>query len=200
MKISIKIHTYKEALKFMEQAKTRPISTVFGMMISPGPTVKKALSGRQWYLGLIVSTLAFALFFLQTGLDLYKTGQKGFSFVALSAATGAVYGLLVIPALGVLVWSVLKVAKTDKSLKWAISSFCLSYSGALIYGLIGVAFSLILGWKTSMAFGVTGVLWAIGPMMVGLREMSGGKTVLGVILATLVGSFVLLSWALLGNY
>lgn len=184
----------------MEQVKNRPISTILGMMISPGPTVKKALSGRQWYLGLIVSTLAFALFFMQTGLDLYKTGQKGLAFVALSTATGALYGFFVIPVLGVIVWSILKVTKTDKSLKWAISSFCLSYSGALVYGLFGVVFSLVLGWKTSMAFGVTGVLWAIGPMMIGLREMSGGKTGLGVILATLVGSFVLLSWAMLGNY
>lgn len=184
----------------MEKAKTRPFSTILGMMISPGPTVKRALSGKQWYLGLIVSTLAFMLFFLQTGLDLYKTGQKGLGFVTLSAVTGALYGLLVIPALAVVVWVILKMTKNEKSLKWAISSFCLSYSGALIYGLAGIVFSLVLGWKTSMAFGVTGVLWAIGPMMIGLREMSGGKTSLGVILATLVGSLVLLSWAFLGNY
>ncbi len=176
------------------------IRTVIGMMISPGSVIKESMRGRQWYLGLIVSGLAFALFFMQTGLDLFKTGQKGFDFVLLSAGSGALYGVLVIPLLGTMVWLILKMMKNDKSLSWAVASFCLSYSGALVYGLSGIFFSLVFGWKTSMAFGVTGVLWAIGPMMVGLREMSGGKTGLGVLLATLVGSLVLVSWTLLGNY
>ncbi len=180
--------------------KSGPFRTIIGMMISPGAVVKQSLRGKQWYLGLIVSGLAFALFFAQTGLDLYKTGQKGFDFVLLSAGTGILYGVVVIPLLAVVVWVILKTLKTDKSLGWAVTSFCLSYSGALIYGLSGIAFSLVLGWKTSMAFGVTGVLWAIGPMMVSLREMSGGKTGLGLFLSSLVGSLVLLSWTFLGNY
>jgi len=33
-----------------------------------------------------------------------------------------------------------------------------------------------LGCRTSIAFGVTGVLWATGPIIMSIREMSGGKS------------------------
>jgi hypothetical protein len=168
------------------------------MMINPAGALKGALSSR-WYLGLAVSALAFGLFFIQTGLDLYKTGQKEWSFVLLSAGTGVAYGLVVIPLIASVMWVMLKAAKTDKSLLQAISAFCLSYSGALIYGILGLVFSLALGWKTAVAFGVTGVLWAIGPMMFTIRELTGGKNALGVPLATLVGAMVLISWSVFGS-
>lgn len=81
----------------------------------------------------------------------------------------------------------------------AVSSFCLSYSGALIYGVLGIAFSLILGWKTSLAFGITGVLWAIGPIIITIRELTGGKNSLSVPIAALVSAVVLISWSAFGN-
>lgn len=171
------------------------LRTVFGMMISPGATLKAAVSGLNGFLSLLVSALAFLFFFLQTGLDLYKTGQQDLSFVLLSAATGALYGFTIIPFLGFLIWLVLKAAKSDKGPGWAISSFCLSYSGALIYGILGLAFSLALGWSTSVAFGVTGVLWATGPIIASIREMTAGKSVLGIFLATFAGAAVLFSWS-----
>ncbi|MGI6327886.1 MAG: hypothetical protein ACOX1I_02855 [Dethiobacteria bacterium] len=182
----------------MEHTKTSLTRTIFGMMINPAGALKGAFSSR-WYLGLVVSALAFGLFFIQTGLDLYKTGQKEMNFVLISAGAGITYGIIMIPLIGMVIWVILKAAKTDKSLLQAISAFCLSYSGALIYGLLGVIFSLILGWKTSVAFGVTGVLWAIGPMMFTIRELTGGKNVLSVPLATAVSAVVLISWSLFGN-
>src|SRR5690606_8065461 len=129
-----------------------------GMMINPAGALSGALSNK-WYLSVAVSALAFGLFFIQTGLDLYKTGQKDMSFVLFSVGTGIVYGLLVIPLLAAVIWIILKAVKTDKNLMETISSFCLSYSGALVYGVLGIIFSLALDWKTSVAFGVTGVLW-----------------------------------------
>ena len=170
--------------------------TVIGMMISPGSAVKGAMSGIPWFFSAIVSALAFGMFFLQTGLDLYKTGQKGFSYLLMSGGVGVLYGLIGIPLVGILIWVILKAMKTDKAMKSAISSFCLSYSGALVYGMLGLFFSLALGWKTSVAFGVTGVLWAIGPMIITIRELTGGKNVLSIPIATIVSAVVLVSWSL----
>lgn len=182
----------------MEQTKPSLFRTVFGMMINPAGALKGALASR-WYLGLAVSALAFGLFFSQTGLDLYKTGQKEMGFVFISTGVGIAYGLIMIPLLGSLLWVILKAAKMDKTLLQTISAFCLSYSGALIYGVLGIFFSLGLGWKTSVAFGVTGVLWAIGPMMFAIRELTGGKNILSVPLATAVSAVVLISWSFFGN-
>lgn len=182
----------------MEGNKPSMFRTVIGMMINPAGALKGALANK-WQWSIMVSALAFGLFFVQTGLDLYKTGQKGLEFVLISAGTGLAYGLVMIPLIGAIMWVMLKVAKTEHSILQAISAFCLSYSGALVYGLLGIILSLVLGWKTSIAFGVTGVLWAIGPMMVTIRELTGGKNALSVPLATLVGAFVLLSWSFFGN-
>ena len=54
-------------------------------------------------------------------------------------------------------------------------------------------------WKTSVAFGVTGVLWAIGPMMITIRELTGGKNSLSVPIAAIVSAVVLISWSAFGN-
>ncbi len=182
----------------MEATKQSLFRTVFGMMINPAGTLKNALL-TKWYFAIAISALAFGLFFGQTGLDLYKTGQKGLDFVLISGIAGIAYGLLVIPLIGFLIWTVLKLSKADRKMKETISSFCLSYSGALVYGVMGIFFSLALGWKTSIAFGVTGVLWAIGPMMIAIRELTGGKNALSVPIATVVGGIVLISWSVFGN-
>lgn len=172
--------------------------TVIGMMISPGTAIKSAASGIPWFFSVSLSALAFGLFFVQTALDLYKTGQKGLGFVVYSSLAGILYGALIIPLLGTLVWLILKLFKTKKDCKWAISTFCLSYSGALIYGVLGLAFSLLFSWKTSVAFGITGVLWAIGPMMLTVRTMTGGKNKVSILISTCVSIIVLLSWSIFG--
>lgn len=174
------------------------IRIIFGMMISPSSMLKEAVSEKRWYLSVAVSAAAFALFFLQTGLDLYKTGQKGAAFAVAAAIAGAVYGAVIIPVIGAVSWLILKLAKTEKGIKWGISSFCLSYSGTLIYGIMGLIFSLLLGWKTAVAFGVAGVLWAIGPMIATVRSMAQGKSNLSILIATLASCFILLSWSVFG--
>jgi len=183
----------------MENNKQSLLRTIFGMMINPSGVIKNAMLSTKWYLSVIISAVAFGLFFIQTGLDLYKTGQKGIDFVYFSAGTGVLYGMIAIPVIGFFIWIILKLTKSDKSLKTTISSFCLSYSGALIYGLLGIVFSVVLGWKTSVAFGVTGVLWAIGPMIIVIREMTDGKNALSIPIATAVSAIVLISWSLFGN-
>lgn len=50
-----------------------------------------------------------------------------------------------------------------------------------------------------MAFGVTGLLWALGPMISTLRGMLAGRTAIAVVLATLLGGLMLFGWAFLGT-
>lgn len=183
----------------MEQTKPSMLRTIFGMMINPSGILKSTMLNTKWYFSFIVSGLAFGLFFVQTGLDLYKSGQKGIDFVLLSAGVGIIYGLLLIPLLGFLVAGILKISKSNKKVGQIISLFCLSYSGALIYGILGILFSMLLGWKTSVAFGVSGVLWAIGPSIVTIREMTGGKNKMSIPIATIVSIAILVSWSLFGN-
>lgn len=182
-----------------ELAKVSKIRVVLSMMLSPAGVLKSAMDRVPWMFSVVISAIAFFLFFLQTGLDLYKTGQKGIGFVILSAGAGAAYGLFVIPLLGGAIWAVLKLAKSGKDLKWVVTSFCLSYSGALIYCIVGLVFSLFLTWKTSVAFGVTGVLWAIGPMIVTIRATTEGKNILSIPIATVASAIVLLSWSMFGR-
>ena len=183
----------------MDDKKPAVFRTIISMMINPATALKTTVAGVQWYFSVAVSAIAFGLFFLQTGLDLYKTGQKDVSFVVLSGGAGLLFGAILIPILGGIIWGILKIAKSNKDIKWAISSFCLSYSGALIYGIIGIIFSLVFSWKTSVAFGVTGVLWAIGPMIMTIREMTEGKNSLSIPIATVISGIVLLSWSVLGQ-
>lgn len=183
----------------MEQTKPSMLKTIFGMMINPSGTLKNALLGTKWYFSLTVSGLAFGLFFVQTGLDLYKTGQKGWDFVLLSAGAGVGFGLLLIPLLGLLVAVILRTAPSGQKILQLISLFCLSYSGAFVYGILGLVFSLGLGWKTSVAFGVSGVLWATGPLIVTIREITGGKNAVSIPIATIVSCVILVSWSFLGN-
>lgn len=183
----------------VKKSRLSKLSVVLGMMLSPASVLKSAVSELPWGFSFAVSSAAFCLFFLQTGLDLYKTGQKEMGFVILSAVAGIAYGLLVIPLLGVAVWCMLRLAKSEKDLKWVVSSLCLSYSGALIYGITGLLFSLVFSWKTSVAFGATGVLWATGPMIVAIRATTDGKNAMSIPIATVVCGIVLLSWSLFGR-
>jgi len=183
----------------MSAARMPVLSTVLSMMLNPAAVLKSSLSGTPWYFSLGVSASAFGLFFLQTGLDLYRTGQQTLGFALGAAGVGALYGVALVPLLAVLTWLPLRALKTDKPLTWAIASFCLSYSGALVYGLMGLLFSLLWGWKTAVAFGVTGVLWATGPLIVAIREMTGGNNALSVCFATLAGVTVLLTWSVFGR-
>jgi hypothetical protein len=64
---------------------------------------------------------------------------------------------------------------------------------------LGIIISSAYKWRTAIAFGVSGVLWAIGPMIVTIREMIGGKILVCVFLASTVGSIVLYAWSFIGK-
>jgi hypothetical protein len=176
-----------------------PIRMALSMMINPGGVLKKAVTGIPWPFSLSISTLAFLLFFMQTGLDLARTGQKGVWSVVWLSVEGLLFGSVGIATLAVIAWGIARIFKGDKPLKWAVSAFGLGYCSTLIFTSLGLLFSIFLHWNTSVAFGVTGVLWAIGPMVASIREMSRENTALAIILATICSALLLLGWAALGN-
>ncbi|WP_448522442.1 hypothetical protein [Pseudothermotoga sp.] len=175
------------------------VSSILPMMFNPGAFLQVRLKDVSFFFSLLVPALGFGLFFLQTGLDLFKTGQKPMDFVYTVSLVGVGYGALLVPFFGVLLWLFLKISKSKVSFKEAISATCLSYSGLLVYTALGTIFSILLNWRTSIAFGATGVVWSMGATMGTIRQLSGGKTALSVVLSTLFGILVLLSWYYVGN-
>lgn len=174
--------------------------TVLSMIINPGEVVKNQMSNIAWPYSLLVSGLSFTLFFLQTGLDMLRTGQIQIHTVLLITMLGLFYGTAGVAIIAILAWALSQAAERDYTIEWAISSFSLGYSATLIYALLGVIFSLTLGWKTAVAFGVTGVLWALRPALFTIRQMSGDRVAFSIALTTLCGAILLFGWALLGRF
>lgn len=179
--------------------RTHPIRSACIMMFNPGEVLKTSIAHVPWPFSLAVSMLAFMLLFLQTGLDLVRTGQKPVSSIWLLLLVGAAYGIFGIGLLAGLAWLLAKLFGGDKTFSWAVSAFGLSYSSSLIYGLTGLLAALFLNWNTAIAFGVTGVLWATGPVISSIREMVKGKMAVSVIIATICSSLLLLGWSFIGN-
>jgi hypothetical protein len=168
------------------------------MISNPGLVLKKAMSNIPWPFSLSISSLAFALFFLQTGLDLLRTGHKGITFVIVITLLGAIYGSLGVSLIALIAWGLSKAFGNAQTVKWTITAFGLGYSSTLIYVTLGIAFSLLFHWKTSVAFGVTGVLWATGPMIATIKEMTKERIGVSIMLATICSGLLLFGWSLLG--
>jgi hypothetical protein len=176
-----------------------PWRSVLSMMINPGAVLKNMTTGIPWPLALCISALAFMLFFMQTGLDLARIGLKTSGFVVQLSVEGLLFGSLGVALLGALAWGITRLFKGKKSLGWVLSAFGMGYFSTLIFTVLGMFFSLVLHWNTSVAFGVSGVLWATGPMIASIREMSRDNTTLSILLATICSGLLLLGWVLLGN-
>ncbi len=170
------------------------------MMMNPGEVVKRQMAAVPWPVSLSISGTAFTLFFLQTGIDMMRSGQLEVSAVALMAFLGILYGTLGIAAIAVLTWVLTKAAGNTYTLGWTVSTFALGYSATLVYAVIGLICSLAFGWKTAVAFGVTGVLWALRPTIFTIRQMTSDKAGLSVAIATLCGAILLFGWAMLGRF
>ncbi len=169
------------------------------MMFNPGAFIENHLERTSFIFSLLISGLAFAFFFLQTGLDLYKTGQKDLNYAYTMSGVGFLYGALVIPFFGILFWIFLKMTRSRFSFKKVVSATCLSYSGLFIYSIFGLIFSVFFGWRTSVAFGATGAVWSIGSLIGTVRQLSNSRTSLAIFLATIFGTMILFSWYYVGN-
>jgi hypothetical protein len=177
------------------------------IFVNPGGALKGALREIPIPLALGVSGTAFGLFFLQTGLDLLRVGHQtlprfamtGNGGVAALCLLGVLYGTLGVAALGAFAWFATRAMGATLTLEATVRAFALGYCPALVYAAFGVVMNVGFGWNTALAFGVTGVLWAIGPMISTLREMLGGQIWPSVILATILGGLALFGWAYLGT-
>ncbi|SHH12941.1 hypothetical protein [Clostridium grantii] len=169
------------------------------MITNPAAILKKKMQGVSWQVALIIPGSAFSLFFLQTGIDLFRNGSIGLIRVVLMGLLGVIYGTIGVTGLSIICFFITKSMGTTKDMKWAISTFAMGYSGTLVYAVTGLIFSSLLGWNTAVAFGVTGVLWALRPMMATIRHMTNGNATIGVILSTICGTILLFGWALLSQ-
>lgn len=173
---------------------------VFSIVINPGGLLRSRMELFPWPLALAVSGVAFLLFFLQTGLDLGRAGHADAVRIMGLAFTGLLYGTLGVALLGAVAWVLTRpFCQQGRSMAWVVRAFCLGYCAALVYGVLGLAANLLLGWNTAVAFGVTGVLWALGPMTGTVNELIANKPWAGVAVATLCGGLLLFGWAWLGG-
>jgi hypothetical protein len=175
------------------------VALLVGMMFNPGAVLQRRLAGVTWPTAMLVSGAAFTLLFLQTGLDLLKSGRAGAGAALLLTFAGLLYGTIGILVVGFVAWALSRPFGPGHSPGWAIRAYALAYSPALVYGLCGMAANLALGWRTSVAFGVTGLLWALGPIMAVNDELTGGRKGVSVLLSIVCGGVALLGWSLLGR-
>ena len=174
--------------------------TALNMIVNPGEVVKQQMGKVSWPYSLLVSGLSFTFFFLQTGLDLLRSGQIEPAGVVLITLLGLLYGTVGVALIAVMVWALAQAGERNITLDWAVSAFALGYSATLVYALTGLIFSLALGWKTAVAFGVTGVLWALRPTLFTIKQMSGDRVAFSIALTTLCGAILLVGWSLLGKF
>ena len=159
-----------------------------------------ATSARiAWPLALAIPGIAYMLLSLQAGFDLQRAGVAvdGARLVLL-LGKGALLGTAGIALVAVFAYAVLRAVGSAVTAGAAIRAFGVAHAIPLLYAVCGMVLNLAFGWNTALACGVTGLLWALGPLMANLRELSGGKSWLAVALSTLTGGLLLFAWASLG--
>lgn len=176
-----------------------PWRVAAAFLISPGPVVRRVVQSVPLWASLFVPGAAFALFFLQTGLDRMEAETAEGATAGLLSVVGFAYGTVGLAALAVVIAATLRLLGADHPTPAVVSAVALAYSPTLVYVLLGLAANLAVGWRTAVAFGATGVVWAVAPLVGVLRELTGGRTVVAIATATLSGTLVLLGWALLGG-
>lgn len=191
----------KESDQVTEESRPALWRVIFAVMAAPGEIVRRHAGALPAPLALGVPTLAFALFFLQTAIDLHRSPRWGGAEVVgalVLAGTGAALGSLGVALLAALAWALTRPFGGEATLGWSVRAFGLAYSPTLVYAACGVVVQGVLGWPTTLAFGVTGYLWALAPLHTTLLQMAKGRAFPAAILTTGLGATLLLAWAFLG--
>lgn len=173
------------------------LKTGLAIAVNPGAILKSRLQLYPVSWALAVSGSAFLLIFLQSGLDLHRTGQAGPAKVVGWGLIGLGFGTLGVGLLATIAWLLSAPFGRQKTRDWALRAFALAYSPALIYGILGLGANLLLGWNTAVAFGVTGFLWAVGPMFSSAQEMTENNLAASYAITTVCGSLLLVGWGVL---
>ncbi len=106
---------------------------------------------------------------------------------------GALLGSVGVAALGGLAWLLTRPFGAPPFAR-ALRAVGSAYASALVYGLVGLALNLTLDWNTAVSSGVTGLLWALGPLFIGMRELASGRSGVATLLTTLGGAAMLCGW------
>ena len=175
-------------------------SNLFAAFLNPGLLIKSNLQDQPWPLAFLVPGFAFILFFLQIGLDLHRSGAISAGQALALSIVGLVYGTLGVSLLALITWLLASVFKSSRSLIWALQAFALSFAPTLIYASFGLAANLFFDWNSSIAFGVTGVIWAFIPISNVTNTMVEGRRTVAIALTTLSGLILLFSWSWLSLF
>jgi hypothetical protein len=168
--------------------------SLFAMVVSPASVLTPALGGTTAVRALAISGLAFVLLFLQTARDVRAGGVETVALVF----GGFALGTLGVALVAVVAWVLALPLGVGRPLGWTVRAFGLAYSPVLIYSSIGMLVSWAVGWQTAVAFGASGLLWSLRPMMVAIQGMTGGRAWVSIFLTTLCGGFLLAVWVLVG--
>lgn len=144
--------------------------------------------------GLAVSGIAFGLFFLQTGLDRYRTGTSSVGTVLLLGLEGWLLGTLGVTAWASLVWALSRTCGVSLRWLWVLQSYGWCYGPVLISGVIGLLMSLVLGWNTAMTFGLGAMVMAASALYEFHHKLTGGRALLCIPLTVTGGGLVLWIW------
>jgi hypothetical protein len=175
------------------------IGQVMRILFNPIVLVTDSMAKFAWYFALIVPGITFCLFFFQTGIDMNKAVGGSILSALLLGLMGLIFGVVLIPIIAMITLVFGKAFGCKWDVKRTIKAFSFAYGGSLVYMLLGVLMNLVLGWKTAMAFGVTGVLWSMGPIYSVIREMFNGKNFWAATAATFAGILLLFGWAFIGG-
>jgi hypothetical protein len=173
----------------------------FATMAAPGAVLRRHAASMPAPLALAVSGSAFALFFAQTAIDLHRGGPwdaAALVSLLLLVGSGAAIGSVGVGLLALLAFALSRPFAAEATLGWTLRAFGLAYSPTLVYALCGLLVQLLLGWPTAIAFGVTGYLWALGPLHAAIGELTGQRAWPSALLTTLIGAVLLLAWAIVG--
>ena len=176
-----------------------PWRIFFGMITSPAQTISRQLQGLHWGFALAVSGIAFVLLFLQTGLDLQRAGKIDNTEVLYTALKGLAMGTAGMLVIAAVIWAGSKLWGHTGSIADAVRITGLAFCATLLYSLCGLIINLTLQWNTAVAFGVTGLLWALNPVSAAVKQFTNEKTVPAIVLTTLCGVLLLAGWAYLGG-
>lgn len=165
----------------------------WAVIVDPASLVTRRLDGLGVPAALLLSTLAFTTISLQAALDLARSRGDGMAELAALVLRGALLGSVGVAALALAAW-LLARPFGGASPATALRAVGGAYASALVYGLVGLGLNLFLGWNTAVSCGVTGLLWALGPLFLALRELAGGRAGVAALLSTLCGSAMLLGW------
>lgn len=75
------------------------------MILNSTQVVKGAMDRIPWPVSLSISGLAFTLFFLQTGLDMHRTGAHGTGAVVGFTFLGLLYGTAGVALVALVAWA-----------------------------------------------------------------------------------------------